>query len=60
MKLLATNTRAVQTREDIEVADPAAPLEMWELFDAPANLTRLERGKFRRKLFVPLCAKALA
>ena len=37
---LATNTRVVQTREDIEVADPAAPLETWELFDAPADLTR--------------------
>jgi type III restriction enzyme len=37
---LATNTRVVQAREDIEVEDPAAPLETWELFDAPANLTR--------------------
>lgn len=38
---LATNTRAVQTREDIEVTDPDAPLENWALFDAPANRTRL-------------------
>src|SRR5438128_904651 len=38
-KLLA-NTRAIQTRNDIEVADLAAPLEAWELFDAPANQTR--------------------
>jgi type III restriction enzyme len=39
-KLLA-NTRAIQTRNDIEVADPAAPLEAWELFDGPANQARL-------------------
>src|SRR5687768_7011504 len=38
---LAANTRVVQTREDIEVEDPAAPLEGWDLFDAPGNLTRL-------------------
>lgn len=37
---LAANTRAVQEREDIEVAEPAAPLEAWDLFDTPANLTR--------------------
>src|SRR5690242_20324565 len=37
---LASNTRVVQMREDIEVANPAGPLETWELFDAPANLTR--------------------
>ena len=39
-KLLA-NTRALQTLNDIEVADPAAPLEAWELFDGPANQSRL-------------------
>ena len=38
-KLLA-NTRALQTLNDIEVADPAAALEAWELFDGPANQTR--------------------
>ena len=38
-KLLA-NTRAIQTRNDIEVADPAAALEAWELFDGPANQPR--------------------
>src|SRR5438128_1546196 len=38
-KLLA-NTRAIQTRNDIEVADLAAPLEAWELFDGPANQSR--------------------
>lgn len=38
-KLLA-NTRAIQTHHDIEVADPAAALEAWELFDGPANQKR--------------------
>jgi len=38
-KLLA-NTRALQTLNDIEVADPAAALEAWELFDGPANQSR--------------------
>ncbi|MCQ3950243.1 MAG: type III restriction endonuclease subunit R [Planctomycetes bacterium] len=38
-KLLA-NTRAVQLRNDIEVADPAAALESWEFFDVPANAVR--------------------
>ncbi|MEO7859081.1 MAG: type III restriction endonuclease subunit R, partial [Nitrospirales bacterium] len=38
-KLLA-NTRALQTKNDIEVADPAASLEAWELFDGPANQSR--------------------
>lgn len=38
-KLLA-NTRALQTKNDIEVADPAAALEAWELFDGPANQSR--------------------
>jgi type III restriction enzyme len=39
-KLLAT-TRAIQTRNDIEVTGPAAPLEAWDLFDGPANQSRL-------------------
>ena len=38
-KLLA-NTRVLQTRNDIEVADPKAVLEAWELFDGPANRSR--------------------
>jgi type III restriction enzyme len=38
-KLLA-NVRGVQARNDIEVADQAAPLEAWELFDVPANTAR--------------------
>lgn len=37
---LHANTRAVQLRNDIEVPDPAAPLEAWELFDVPANVWR--------------------
>jgi type III restriction enzyme len=40
-KLLA-NTRAIQTRNDIDVeAQHAAPLQAWELFDGPANQARL-------------------
>ncbi len=38
---LHTNLRTVQTRNDIEVPDPVAPLEAWELFDSPANVARL-------------------
>jgi type III restriction enzyme len=38
-KLLA-NARAVQLRNDIEVADPGAPLDAWELFDIPADRPR--------------------
>ncbi len=38
-KLLA-NTRAIQTHHDIEVTDPDAALEAWDLFDAPANRKR--------------------
>ena len=37
---LAANTRAVQTRNDIDVPDPSATLEAWELFDGPANRSR--------------------
>lgn len=38
-KLLA-NTRGVQSRNDIDLADGAAPLAAWELFDAAANASR--------------------
>jgi type III restriction enzyme len=38
-KLLG-NARAVQAGHDIDAADPAAPLEAWDLFDAPANRAR--------------------
>jgi type III restriction enzyme len=37
---LSGNARAVQTRNDIEISDPAVPLEAWELFDQPANQGR--------------------
>lgn len=37
---LRANTRVLQTRNDIEVADPSAPLEAWELFDGAASLSR--------------------
>jgi type III restriction enzyme len=38
---LTVNTRAVQTRNDIDVgAQHAAPLQAWELFDGPANQSR--------------------
>ncbi|MGE5553931.1 MAG: type III restriction-modification system endonuclease [Betaproteobacteria bacterium] len=37
---LRQNTRTVQARNDIEVADPEAPLEAWELFDVAANQAR--------------------
>ena len=37
---LLVNTRVLQTRNDIEVSDPKAPLETWELFDGPANRSR--------------------
>src|SRR6266571_9207885 len=38
---LHANTRAVQTRNDIEVAYPAAPLAVGELFDMAAYAARL-------------------
>ncbi len=37
---LQANTRAIQTRNDIEVPDPASPIDAWDLFDAPANRQR--------------------
>jgi type III restriction enzyme len=38
---LFDNTREVQGRNDIEVADSGPPLEAWELFDTAANAPRL-------------------
>lgn len=38
-KLIA-NTRKIQDTNDIEVADPTAQLEAWELFDVPADKAR--------------------
>jgi type III restriction enzyme len=37
---LRGNVRAVQLQNDIEIADPATPLESWELFDTAANVAR--------------------
>jgi len=37
---LLANTRAVQVRNNIEIAEPAAPLVAWKLFDAAANGAR--------------------
>jgi type III restriction enzyme len=37
---LRANARIVQTRNDIDVPDPAAPLEAWELFDPAADTAR--------------------
>jgi len=37
---LRENLRAIQARNDIEVADPSAAPEAWELFDGPANQAR--------------------
>ena len=37
---LRDNLRAIQARNDIEVGDPAAAPEAWELFDGPANQAR--------------------
>ena len=37
---LADNVRAIQATNDIEIADVAASLESWELFDTPANQSR--------------------
>jgi len=38
---LVRNTRAIQLRNDIEVADPTASLEGWDLVEGPANQARL-------------------
>ena len=37
---LRENLRAIQLRNDIEVADQAVAPEAWELFDGPANQAR--------------------
>lgn len=37
---LRENLRDVQTRNDIEVADPSQPLEGWAIFDEPAKAVR--------------------
>ncbi len=37
---LRENVRAIQTRNDIEMANPSAAPEAWELFDGPANQSR--------------------
>lgn len=37
---LRENLREIQTRNDIEVTDPAASPEAWDLFDVPANQAR--------------------
>ncbi len=37
---LISNTRDVQTANDIEVGDRTAKLEAWDLFDTPANTAR--------------------
>jgi type III restriction enzyme len=34
------NLRAIQTRNDIEITDPDAELEAWDVFDVPANKAR--------------------
>ena len=37
---LRANIAFVQNRNNIEITDPSAPLEAWELFDVPANVAR--------------------
>jgi type III restriction enzyme len=37
---LRDNLRLIQTHNDIEVADPTAAPEAWDLFDSPANQAR--------------------
>lgn len=37
---LQENTRLIQDRNEIDVGDPRAPLECWEIFDIPANQSR--------------------
>src|SRR5437763_940978 len=37
---LRANTRTIQIRNDIDVADPNVALESWNLFDGPAERTR--------------------
>lgn len=37
---LLANTRTIQAHNEIDVDDPNGPLEGWELFDVPANVSR--------------------
>ena len=37
---LKNNARLIQHRNDIEITDPDAPLEAWDLFDTAANVAR--------------------
>jgi type III restriction enzyme len=37
---LRANARTIQNHHDIEIVNPAAPLESWELFDVAANIVR--------------------
>src|SRR5207245_3238806 len=37
---LRENTRAIQARNEVELANEHADLEAWELFDIPANQSR--------------------
>src|SRR5439155_6373084 len=37
---LRENTRAIQARNEVEIANEHADLEAWELFDIPANQSR--------------------
>lgn len=37
---MRSNARMVQARNDIEVPDPSAPLDAWELTDGPTNTRR--------------------
>jgi type III restriction enzyme len=37
---LTANTRAIQTRNDIEIVDPSEAIDAWEVFDSPANASR--------------------
>lgn len=38
---LQANVRGIQARNDIDIPDPAVPLESWELFDTTANAARM-------------------
>ncbi|MBI2069468.1 MAG: DEAD/DEAH box helicase family protein [Elusimicrobia bacterium] len=37
---LLSNTRAIQTHNDIEINDPKVPLEAWDVFDSSINQAR--------------------
>jgi type III restriction enzyme len=38
---LQANVRSIQARNDIDIPDPAVPLESWALFDVAANAARV-------------------